>query len=299
MSVYTIRFYEVKTPIVHDYLNKIDEFKKKYIDEPDPSDKPIPDGYTVKVWEGGPIFKIWSESDKEWKDENDCRHEWVLLRWYVNGMHSYSPKKYEAVVGEVNEKPDSPYDEYKRKPIVTVGEKLREIVTYCDNGGVIRDEYIREGYGTHESFANRGFPKDMSPELKAILSDENEIKYTWGHTYVYVSEWEAEYERLLEKFKGDLERIYREDGMQSIEERLDIIEKTLKDPSYKKPRKKKKKDDEYDNEETTDQKLQYLWEENFWDMQSVKGEYMRAYHLIDEPFGWTDGKDIRIVYYLE
>jgi hypothetical protein len=79
----------------------------------------------------------------------------------------------------------------------------------------------------------------------------------------------------------------------------------VKDPLYEEPIVEEKKpnedDDEYDDdedEETLESRLNYLWDEDFSDLMSIKGEMLRAYNLIDEPFGYTPDEDIRITYFL-
>ena len=297
MSTYTYRFYEVKTAIVHDSINRLEDFEEKYVKG---EHETLPDGYTVKVWNvDDPKFRIWNATTKTWEAKEDCRHEWVLLRWYTKPDHSYSPKRYDAVVGSINLESFDPYCK-KRTPVIKVGDKLQENVDYCDNGGIIRDEYISHGYGLHDTFADRGYPTDMSEELKAVLKEDDE--YSWGHTYVYLSEWSNEYDKRLEEFKRKLEDIYKEDRLSIIEKKIDLLEKKMKDPFYEEPviKKEKKDDDEYDDdeEETLEERLRYLWDEEFMDLMSIKNEIRRAYHLIDQPFGWTSDKDIRITYFL-
>ena len=303
MSTYTYRFYEVKTEIVHDSLNKVEDFEEKYIKNTPKTYHPIAEGYTVRIWGAdGSKYRIWSDRDKKWHEEEDCRHEWVLLRWYTKPDHSYSPKKYDVVVGDINTESSDLYYK-KRTPTCKVGERLAENVCYCDNGGIIRDEYVRRGYGLHDSFEDRGFPKDMSNELKEVLKTEGE--YTWGHTYIYLSEWQAEYEKRLAEFKKKLEDIYKEDKLSIIDNKLDLLIRKVKDPLYEEPIIEEKKpnedDDEYDDdedEETLESRLNYLWDEDFSDIMSIKGEMLRAYNLIDEPFGYTSDEDIRITYFL-
>ena len=218
-------------------------------------------------------------------EEKDVPTSWHLVKYYVNGKYGYSD--YCEEDAEARD---------KRMPFTNrFGEtiNLREERMFCDNGGAIRDNYIGCVWGDSK-FRDRGFPEDMSKELFEDLKDD---EYAWGKTYVLLSEWGAERDKLIEKFKANVIDRMNKQNNNTIQEKLDFIIRRTRDP-YCEPEKKEKTDDTDEEgniyrEDTVD----YLFEEDFWDILQVNNEINYANRLVDEIYGWTSPEKIRIVYF--
>ncbi len=290
MSTYTHRYYEVKTSVIDQYI----DWNKK--DEPIVADKPLYDGYTIKLYYDNEMpYRIWSVKDNEWKKSKTCRKKWVLAKWFTNPAYGYSPNRYDVEIGKINPVPNDKH-EYYREPLAEKGDKLIENICYCDNGGIIRDDFISSrGWNNNDSgFPDRGFPDDMSEELKKEFSKD--MDYTWGHTYVLLSEWDTQLKKKIAEFRKKVIEKTQSIEFDKINEKLDLLFKKVKDPYYEPP-KKKKDEEEEEGVEYYEDTMDYIWEEDFWDMMSIHSEIMRAYCFTEE-FGWSPEEDIRIVYYL-
>jgi hypothetical protein len=71
--------------------------------------------------------------------------------------------------------------------------------------------------------------------------------------------------------------------------------KLQKNPSLELPKRKRKK--KGDEDEGYVPSLDYLFEEDFWDILCVQHEINSVYHIVDEIYGYTDTSKIRIVYF--
>ena len=293
MSTYCSRFYEVKTSIIDGYASNEKELDDVLSKVENPHD-----GYTVKLWTYGEYpYMMWNEKKQEWEKKKKCNKRWVLARWYTDPSNGYHPSLFDAKIGYVNIEKKSEDGHF---PLCKEGDKLEEVIEYCDNGGIIRDEYIssRNWGDTGVNFDERGFPDDMSDELKKVFSKENSLEYCWDMTYVTVAEWENAFKIRFEKFRNELTKRMMDNDFKKVNEKLDLIMKKVADPSFEYPknRKKKKGEEEPDGVYYEDS-VKYMWEEEFWNLIAIRREIARAYDLT-EMFGWNPEEDIRIIYYL-
>ena len=286
MSTYVHRFIEVKT-------KEITQLRKK------PEDEGFegllkPNKY-YSYWDGGDKHYILTENDDTqkivWKEveDKDIPAKWELVKWYSDATKGYC---YEDETSSPFNDPDN------GKNIKLKGHRM-----FCDNGGVIRDNYIGHGWTDDDKFQDRGYPTDMSEELKKELEHKDgEEDYTWGHTYVLLSEWGAERDKLIEKFKNNVISRVQDKEFNKINEKLDLIMCKCKDPHYEPEPKEKKEGEEYDSEEDGiyyEDTVDYLFEEDFWDIMQVTREMCVVGHIVDEIYGWTSPEQIRIVYYCD
>ena len=296
MSVYTHRFYEVKVAVIDQFVQGSHKKEENENIEIVPTKK-MRDGYTVRVYMDYDYpYRIWDEAKGIWKKSKDCEHKWVLAKWYTRPDYGYSPDRYDVEIGRVNPVPDD-NDGYYRTPLAVEGEQLKENICYCDNGGIIRDEFISSrGWSDEEwGFSDRGFPDDLSDDLKKEFEDK-EMKYTWGHTYVTLDEWSNAFDKMTEKFKQKVIDKVQSTQFNDLESKMNHILKKFENPEYKIPKPKKKKNEDEEVEYYEDS-MKYIWEEDFWDLMMVHTEMARAW-AFTEYFGYCDGKNVRIVYYL-
>lgn len=288
MSTYCHRYYEVKTPIIHDYAYI------KTFDEIDTSN--LPDGHVVKIWDERDYqYRKWNAKKQEWKKLKKCDYKWTLVKLYTEANHGYHPTDWDITIGDVNREEKEPG--WRRIPLAKEGTKLDENICYCDNGGIIRDNFISDrGWGDRDyDVADRGWPDDMSDDLKQEFT--RDMDYTWGHTYVTLSEWNKIFNSEFEVFKKKIAKKIQETEFKQVNEKLDLLTKLVKDPSYTPPKKKKKKNEDEDETTCYEDTLEYIWEEDFWDLMMIRREINRAYDAI-ESFGYMADGDVRIIYYL-
>ena len=297
MSVYCHRIYEVKVPIIDQYLNSV----AKEIPMEAYLTGELHDGYTIRVWNQEKPYLIWNEKKGEWEWKNKCKHKWVLVRSLHQSGYGYNNDKYDVVAGDVISGRTTPYSDYTNIVMTKTGDKFDEFICYCDNGGIIRDEFInpRGIYSYHEDsdFADRGLPDDVSEEAKKYV-EHKMGDYSWGLTYVTLEEWDKVYQTRFEKFKNDLKDTYQKiNYANGVEQKIEELYSVLvqkKEPK-KKAKKRKKENGEYtENYEDT---LKYLWEEDFSDIMSIRSEIAKAYNFT-EAFGYVSSEDLRIIYYL-
>lgn len=217
--------------------------------------------------------------------------KWVLLKFYYPFGHNYY-----------------------RNPDIEIGDmKLNTFTHICNNACTLREYLHNNGWGCFNgcSFGNRGFPDDMSDELKSILNKEiegSERDYRYNKSYCTLNELWALYESEMSKIKNDLFKTIYEYQYKAVNQKLDrLLELSFADKSTlekiekeeKKTKKllsKKKKDDE--DETTFEGELEWV-KEDYDNIQSIKNEYNFIWRLVDEIFGYKDDNEIRIVYYFE
>ena len=134
----------------------------------------------------------------------------------------------------------------------------------------------------------------MSEDLKKEFSKD--MSYTWSHTYITLSEWSKIFDSELERFRKKVTERIMKGELTKIDEKLNLLLIKSKDPFYEPPKKKKKKDEE-DESLYYEESLDYLWDEEFWDLMMIRNEINRA-HALTEHFGYHTGEEIRIIYYL-
>ena len=284
MSTYTYRFYEVRIPIIDQYVQQIDN--EKGVDLV--PDKPLYNGYTIRLWSDHEYpFRIWDEDKKEWTKHKNCRKEWKLCKWLI--PYKKGEYKPQYTLSHISDAKGSVFSE---------GDKLRECYFFCNNGGVVRDEFISDHWLNNEKcgFVKRGFPDDMTNDLKKAFKEDKDLTYTWGHTYVMLSEWENVLDKKIAEFRKRLEEKMDAERDKTVEQMLSIILKKLDKPDYKIPKaiKKNKEDEEESYYEDT---VDYIWGEEFTDILTINEEIMRAMDIVSE-FSYASPEDIRIVYYL-
>lgn len=208
---------------------------------------------------------------------------------------------------------------YQSKPDMEInGKKYNRFTNICDNACSLR-EYLYSGWGGYHEcpFSNRGFPSDMSEELKVYLEKEienDDRDYRYNKSYVSLSELYALYKQKMEIVKEDLFKTIKEYEYSKIHEKLNrLLElatidrtslthddlKKIDSKTKKLYTKKKKKDDEntsIDTYEYYKETLEYI-EEDYHNVMSIYNEYIFAWRIVDELFGYTDDSNIRIVYY--
>jgi hypothetical protein len=285
MSTYVHRFIEVRRKQVENWLSaaSLDEVKPL-----------LEVGKYYSMWENGFHKYLLFTEDKELKevDEKDVPVKWELVKWYANNKNGY--------VKYLDSNDEKTIGKYKAN--VTGNETvLSEHTSYCNNGGIIRDNYIGHGWNRSDAFSDRGYPDDMSDELAELLKDD---KYIWGKTYVGLDEWIDERNKLVEEFKTHLIEAMSDNYFTEILGRLDNLEILLKDPFAKVQTKKKKKkcnslNDKFgDDDKPLIPTMKYLFDYDFWDIVELSREINFAYRLCEEIYGFVPERDIRIVYYL-
>ena len=256
MSTYTYRFYEVRIPIIDQYVQRIDKEKCEDL----VPDKPLYNGYTIRLWSDQEYpFRIWDEDKKEWAKYKNCRKEWKLCKWLI----PYKKDEYKPQYTLLH------FSDVKGS-VFSEGDKLRECYFFCNNGGVVRDEFISDHWFNNEKwgFVKRGFPDDMTDDLKKAFKEDKDLTYTWGHTYVMLSEWENVLDKKIAEFRKRLEEKMDAEQNKTVEHILSIILKKLDEPDYKIPKDiKKNKEDE--NEPYYEDTVDYIWEEEFTDILTI------------------------------
>ena len=272
MSVYVHRYIEINRKILEgrvDFSNISKDLKP---------------GCYYSGWEKGyhKYIKVISNENHnpvyEEVNEKDVPCRWELVKWYSDIRYGYS---YE------DDKSGIYKDDETKEEL-----KLKKHVMFADNGGVIRDTFLNDTWGNDYGFANRGYPDDISDELRKELGDG---EYTWGHTSVLLSEWQGARDKLVEKFRASLVESINHTNFKDLNDKLDFIMKLQKNPSLELPKRKRKKKD--DEDEGYVPSLDYLFEEDFWDILCVQHEINSVYHIVDEIYGYTDTSKIRIVYF--
>ena len=284
MSTYTYRFYEVRVPIIDQYVQSINKENGEELS----ANKPLYHGYTIRLWSDHEYpFRIWDEVKKEWVVRKDCRKEWKLCKWLLPYRNSEYKTQYTLSL-----LPDA------NNGVFSEGDQVRERYCFCNNGGTIRDDFISDHWfnGKKWGFVKRGFPDDMSDDLKRAFKEDKDFGYTWGHTYVMLSEWENVLDKKVEEFRKNLGRKMDEEQSKTVEQMLSIILKKLDNPKFKIPKDINEKT-EIDDETYYEDTVEYLWDEEFKDILTIDEEIMRAVDIVMN-FSFADPNDIRIIYYL-
>ena len=210
---------------------------------------------------------------------------------------------------------------YQREPDVAIGKKKYNIFNHtCDNACLLR-EYLTSRHHAWKDygFGDRGFPSDMSEELKEYFKYEYEIPkdneekchdYRYNKSYVhldelinlYIEEKNKLFKQVLRriqefeynKFHEKLNRLIQVSSLLMNKENLTDEEKEKEVKKNNKVLKNKKEDndDYYSFEEEMEE-----FDEMFNEIMSIKNEYVYTWKLVDEIYGYMDDHDIRIVYY--
>lgn len=283
MSTYTHRYVEV-------LREKIDGYRWKFEKLPDPetvvgkvykiNEHNLPEGIH-RYYES---VKETNDTPARWVGKDRVDSVWTPIRWYFEksdidqGENPYE-EQWEAKRNDFRAE-----DKFGRKL------HLQEGLMWCNNGGHIRDDYVGRGWGD-TVFQERGFPDGVSDAVKKDIEDD----YHYGVTYVTLSEWEKLYDKEYEKFVSEVKKRFRDEKLDEVLERLNILlyDKTL-DKKYA-AKKKTKEDDDLMWEDSVD----YMFEEELWRLYNIRMEIDRCEFIVEELGNCYEGGDkVRIIYYL-
>lgn len=255
MSIYTYRLTEIK---YEDIVSSV--WKKKELDELKPT---VGDVYKVNSPENDeyPYYKFMGYKEdgitKNWEGQHSVTYHWEPVFWFTPSQKVFS-KNY----------------------------------MWCNNGGEIRDTFIGRSWGEDEyGIKERGFPSDMSSEIREYLNEYG--KDTYSHTWVLLSEWENIFDMEAEKFLAKVKSKFKDDKLDEINEKIETIISLIKEETITK--KKKKKSEEFEYYEDT---LEYLFEEEIWKLYSIREEISKIRFLSEEIMNNFKEENVRIIYYL-
>ncbi len=285
MSTYTHRYIEVKIECIDgsvwnkENLPSASKHEGEVWKVANSRNRPEVSPYYVARETPGITF---DESTYVWTPVEKVETKWVPVKWY-----GFLPKN------KVLENHD-PY--YKPKYVVAKDKNgkemfLEENLLWSNNGGFIRDDYISSHSLSSHKFANRGLPSDVSEEVKADIESE---KYNYDKTWVDLDEWEAAFETAKEKFMKNVQLKFEKMNKKDISDKLDTILATIKDPNYKPKKKKKEEDEDYYYEDT----IEYLFEEDIWELFNIQMEIDRTEFIVEQFDNHYSHLGTRIIYYL-
>jgi len=172
---------------------------------------------------------------------------------------------------------------------------------------LVRQGDVRDLLAGHDApFNDRGFPDDLSPELKEMFdkvqgkidSKENDLflgrDWRWGKSWCYLTELQSYLDERLERCKAAILSEHSKQLSYGISEKLDAI---LAVVNGKKPKPKKRKDDDDDYIDQGEMLEYYLGEELneiIWLKEFAAGIALIHEFLTDE---WFSEDSIRLVFY--
>jgi len=215
------------------------------------------------------------------------------------------------------------YNNYKK--FVDVNGTEYHLTYECCKQGIIRDIFSNHGW-YDAPFADRGFPDDISDELKNLLKEEKfreweeqkksidpdfvyntnlkrvprtrpismeeDFKdYKYNKTYATLAEIALFYQKEISKAKDALKKQLEKDSFAKLNDRIDALEKLIE--TGKKPKKSTKKEmDDYYNP------IQEL-EENISDIEFINSWIDGISAIVDfYTDSWYDLNDIRVICYI-
>lgn len=215
------------------------------------------------------------------------------------------------------------YNDYKK--FVDVNGTEYHLTYECCKQGIIRDIFSNYGW-CDAPFTDRGFPDDMSDELKNLLKEEKfreweeqkksidpdfvydtnlkrvprtrpismeeDFKdYKYNKTYATLAEIALFYQKEISKTKDALKKQLEKDSFAKLNDRIDALEKLIE--TGKKPKKSTKKEmDDYYNP------IQEL-EENISDIEFINSWIDGISAIVDfYTDSWYDLNDIRVICYI-
>lgn len=169
---------------------------------------------------------------------------------------------------------------------------------------IVRQGCVRDMLAGHDApFNDRGFPDDLSPELKAMFdkvqqkidSKENDVfggrDWRWGKSWCYLSELQDYLEGRFEKCKASILSEHSKQLSFGISEKLDVILAVVAGKTFKD---KKPEYDENDIEEMLNYYLEEELNEIIWLKEFASGIALIHEFLTDE---WFSESSIRLVFY--
>ena len=229
--------------------------------------------------------------------------KWNLLKMYGPHINRVTTRRYsDGTTEEIEEEPTG--------GILPDGTKL-DVHDNSWHQGIIRDLFCSRTFESEESLCDRGLPTDMSDELSAkfkemekeATSDDDGINRKWWYSesYCTLAELSAAVEKRLDKFKEDLSKyndlLYNNKTNSKLDEILCLL-----DPSIKT---KNSSTDDYDKEDDEyyetdyEEQIDYLWDEEFYDILWLKNFCSNIYSYAEEFAEIYNDNDIRIVVYID
>lgn len=297
MSVYTIRYIEGK-------FSNIAGTKNSIKDLPDDASE----GAVYRVWNAD--FKYYKKTGSEWVGQDTCETYWKLLAPIKKLDRLPERAKYEVLDPSTFE-PTGEYKYYEpENPNIEIIKKddgselyLKKCPYFYNNGGAIRDEYIRNRWNDNFPYKDRGFPDDMCDETrKSMTDDDGEFcKYGYNKTYVTLSEWYSFYEKEKARILGKIKDSYEKKFHNEINAKLDFLINNMKSPveadvntffSNLNKNDNDNDDDYYDSAEC-------IIEENMINLYQIAEEIGKIEYVADMYELWGCSNDVRVIYYLE
>ena len=169
-----------------------------------------------------------------------------------------------------------------------------------------RQGRVRDLLAGHDApFNDRGFPDDLSPELKEMF-DKVQQKidskqnvglfggdWRWGKSWCYLTELQSYLDERLERCKAAILREHSKQLSYSISEKLDAILAAVNGKKSK-PKKRNDDDDYIDQGEMLDYYLSEELSEIIWLKEFAAGIALIHEFLTDE---WFSEDSIRLVFY--
>ena len=173
---------------------------------------------------------------------------------------------------------------------------------------LVRQGCVRDLLAGHDApFNDRGFPDDLSPELKEMFDkvqkkiDEHPDSFLrgrdwrWGKSWCYLTELQSYLDEQLERCKATTLREHSKQLSYGISEKLDAI---LAAVNGKMPKPKKWKDEDDDDYINPGEMLEYYLSEELseiiWLKEFAAGIALIHEFLTDE---WFSEDSIRLVFY--
>ena len=303
MSVYTIRHYEGRFPILAGAVYKKEEL---------PDISTVKDGDTYRIWDNSLDHIFWKAQNGQWVGVDEIQYEWCALQPAVDIKRKptrarFRRTKEDGTLGdwEYYEK-ESPYikDYTCEDGTKTV---LKKVPYYANNGGAIRDDYISSNsWADDNNIKERGFPSDMAEDTKKSIygeSEDGEEKRFYGYdaTWATIADWEALYDAEQNKILNKIRDAYDKQKNNEINKKLDFLINNMKSPvsadieGFKKSLEPQVDDEGYECEEITPQEI---IDEYMINLFLIAEEIGRA-DIIKEYYDIYGNENFRIIYYLE
>ena len=167
---------------------------------------------------------------------------------------------------------------------------------------IVRQGYVRDLFAGHDApFSDRGFPDDLSTELKEIFDkvqkkiDSKERDWRWGKSWCTLSELNSYIDERLEKCKASILAEHSKQLSFGISEKLDTILAVISGKPAQSKKKKKDEDDYIDQGEMLDYYLNDELDETIWLKEFTAGialiyEFLTGYYLFESSL-------VRLVFY--
>jgi hypothetical protein len=185
-----------------------------------------------------------------------------------------------------------PYHAFLKPNVMVNGEEY--VYSFQDDiQGTIRD-YCDD---SNQDFYRRGFPKDMSEDLKAYLDKEKEnggLEYTWGHSWVTTDEFKVVIEKDISVAQERITEYTSKSEFEKLHDKLDIILKTINNETIVSAKTNKDDEDSYYDY------LSYIDElKEEIDCLTYAKQYIEGVEQMISILNnaWVDTYDIRLVYF--